>query len=207
MLFASRGDDPKTREVGSMALPWPHRRVTVDEYERMIEAGILGEDDRVELIRGEIVEMCAIGIRHAACVTRSSNLLTRRLGPEFLVSTQNPILIPDDGQPEPDLAVLRADYDEDRRPAPADVVFVIEVSDSSLDYDRRHKLPLYARAGIPEAWIFNLTADRIERHTDPGTDGYRSIAFAERGQSLPSTVLPDLVLDVTELLGEDRRPR
>jgi Uma2 family endonuclease len=173
----------------------------------MIDAGILGEDDRVELIRGEIVEMCAIGIRHAACVTRSSTLLSRRLRPEFLVSPQNPIMIPDDGEPQPDLAILPADHDWARRPTPREVVCVIEVSDSSLDFDRRQKLPLYAQAGIPESWIFNLTADRIERYSDPGPDGYQSIAFAEQGQSLSSTVLPDLVLDVTELLGTDGRPR
>jgi Uma2 family endonuclease len=190
-----------------MSLPLPHRRFTVDEYEDMIEAGILGEDDRVELIRGEIVEMCAIGIRHAACVTRSNTLLTLRLWPEYLVSTQNPILIPDDGEPEPDLAILRADYDEESRPTPADVVLVIEVSDSWLDFDGRRKLPLYARAGVLEAWLFNLVANRIERHIDPGPAGYQAVAFAEPGQRLTSTVLPDLVFDATNLLGLEPGPR
>jgi Uma2 family endonuclease len=127
------------------------------------------------------------------------------LWPEFLVSNQNPIMIPDDGEPQADLAILRADYDEESRPTPTDVVLVIEVSDSSLDHDRRRHLPLYARAGIPEAWIFDLIADRIERHCDPGPSGYQTVTFAEPGQRLASTVLPELAFDAAYLLGLESR--
>ena len=184
-----------------MSVPRPHHRFTVDEYERMFEVGIIEETDRVELIRGEIVEMSPIGARHVASVALGTSFVARNTASDVLVSTQSAIRIPHDGEPQPDIVALRADYDRKTAPTPPDIFLVIEVSDSSLEFDRNTKLPLYAAAGIPEAWLFNLIANRIERHTDPGPDGYRTVAFAEAGQALPSTVLPDLTFDAADLLG------
>ena len=188
-----------------MAVPRPHRRFTTDEYDRLISIGILGEDERVELIRGEIVEMSPIGARHVACVRRTDSACQRQLGTSVFIYVQNPVELPEDGQPQPDLVLSHPMDDEERLPTANDVYLVIEVADSSLEYDRGEKLPLYAEAGIPEAWLFNLVANRIERHTEPGPKGYQTVAYAEAGQQLPSTVLPQLTFDAAELLGLSRR--
>lgn len=190
---------------GKMALPRPHRKFTVEEYERLIEIGMLKEDEPIELIRGEIVEMSPIGVRHVASVRRTNRACHRQLGDRAFIHVQNPIRLPGDGEPQPDLVLVRPTHDEGELPTPSDVLLVIEVAESSLEYDRGVKLPLYAEAGIPEAWLFNLLANRIERHTDPGPDGYRTVAFAEPGQRLPSTVLPKLTFETDEVLGLGRR--
>jgi Uma2 family endonuclease len=187
-----------------MSVPRPHHRFTVDEYERMAEVGILGEDDRVELIWGEIVEMSPIGARHVACLRQTSRACHRQLGDDVFIHVQDPIRLLHDGEPQPDLSLIRVTYDQARVPAASDVYLVVEVADSSLEYDRSVKLPLYAASGIPEAWLFNLIANRLERHTDPAPGGYQIVAFAEGGQQLPSTVLPDLIFDASELLGLQR---
>jgi Uma2 family endonuclease len=184
-----------------MSVPRPLHKFTVDDYERLIELGILGEDERVELIHGEIVEMSPIGARHIACVRESNRSCHRQLGDDVYIHIQSPIRLPGDGEPEPDVSLVRPGYDQRHPPLAQDTFLVIEVSDSSLEYDRTQKLPLYAAAGIPEAWIFNLIGNRIERHIDPGPDGYRTVAFAEAGQHLASTVLPELTFDAAELLG------
>lgn len=185
-----------------MVVSQPRHLFSVDEYERMGEAGILGEDDRVELIHGEIVTMSPIGGPHVPCINRSTRALTRQIdGEEYFVQVQCPIRIPRmRSEPQPDLAIVRVGYDERRPPEASEVLLVIEVSDSTLAVDRAVKVPLYAAANIPEAWLFNLPAKRLERHTDPQPGGYRSVAYAERGQRLPSTVLPDVVFDADEIL-------
>ncbi len=188
-----------TTRLAAQAEP---RRFTVNEYERMGEAGILREDDRLELIGGEIVRMAAMGARHAACVRRLTRLLVRALGEAASVSIQLPVAIPDYDEPEPDIAVLhpREDEYEHRHPTPADVLLLVEVADTSLAYDRAVKLPLYARAGIPEAWLVDLPGEVVERHTEPSRDGYRQVTRFERGETLESTVLPSLVLAVSDVL-------
>lgn len=128
---------------------------TVAEFERMGKAGIFSEDARVELIEGEIVEISPIGSRHAACVKRLSMYLSRALGDKFIISTQDPIQLDDFTQPQPDVALLqrRQDFYESAHPKPQDVLLLIEVADTTVDYDRLIKLPLYARAGIPEVGL------------------------------------------------------
>lgn len=185
------------REPTTEPRPW---RFTIDQYHLMGEAGILTEDDRVELIRGEIVEMSPIGAKHVTCVNEANRLFNRRVGDDVIVHVQNPIVLPDGSEPQPDLALVRRHYNRRALPTVADVLLVVEVSDSSLHYDRTTKLPLYAAAGIPEAWIFDLTDDRIERHTNPGPNGYRQITVAERGEVLASTVLPAVTLSIDEVL-------
>jgi Uma2 family endonuclease len=179
------------------------RRFTVDDYHRMAEAGILHEDDRVELIEGEIVEMTPIGGRHAKCVTELVRVLAPQVGEDVRVSPQNPVRLSEHEEPQPDVAVLRASerYQAGELPAPGDVLLLIEVSDTSLAYDREVKLSLYARSGIPEAWLVDLTGEVIERHTEPAEDGYRLVRRVGRGETLRSETVSELEVPVDAVLG------
>jgi Uma2 family endonuclease len=169
-------------------------RFTVADYERMIEAGILTEDDRVELIAGEIVEMAAMGARHVECVGRTNGLHHRLAGDGVIVHSRSAIRLSNDGEPEPDIAVVRDRDYEGELPTADDTLLVIEVADTTLHTDRQVKLPLYAAAGIPEAWLFDLTGETIERHTAPVDGRYTLIAVAGRGNEITSTVLPSVTI-------------
>ncbi|HYY57826.1 MAG TPA: Uma2 family endonuclease [Pyrinomonadaceae bacterium] len=179
------------------------RQFNVTEYNRMAETGILSEDDRVELIEGEIIEMSPIGSRHAACVRRLDATLNQRLGGVAQVSAQNPILLDDYSEPEPDVALLkpRSDFYAEAHPSPSDVLLIVEVADTSVEYDRQVKAPLYARAGIPEMWLVNLPEEMIEVYARPENGAYRSREEFTRGQSLSSTTIPDLKVNVEDILG------
>ena len=154
------------------------RRFTVDEFHRMAEAGILAEDERVELIKGDIVKMAAIGIRHMVAVNAFGEVLYGLVQREGIVSVQNPIKLSNDGEPQPDVAVLRR-----RRyavlPTSEDVLFLIQVADSTLDYDREIKLPLYAAAGISEVWLADLRARSLSAIPSRETASLR--IFRSRG--------------------------
>jgi Uma2 family endonuclease len=177
------------------------RRFTRAEYYRMAEAGILGEDDRVELIKGEIVEMSPIGRLHIAFVLNLSRLLFLRLADRAFISVQSPVALSDDTEPQPDLAVLRRREPpyRDREPWAEDTLLLIEVADSSLRYDRTTKLRLYAEAGIPEYWIVDCTAETVEVHRNPGPDGYRDVARVAGAASLTLQAFPDVVLTLAEI--------
>src|SRR6266508_549175 len=149
-----------------MVAPLTRRRFLVDDFERMAAAGILTEDDRVELIAGEIVEMAPIGGRHMGRVNVLVELLMDLVRQEALISVQNPIRLSADSEPQPDIALIRRSASRDTVPTPEDALLVIEVADSSRDYDRGVKLPLYAAAGIPETWLVDLVAEIVECHTD-----------------------------------------
>ncbi len=174
---------------------------TVQEFHRMGEAGILHEDDRVELIGGEIVQMAAIGTRHFTCVNALTRLLVRAVGDEAIVSVQNPVRLDEHNEPQPDLAVIRARSYRESLPTPEDVLLLIEVSDTTLAYDRNVKLPLYARSGIPEVWIVDLTDETIERHTEPSGNDYRHTEKVRRGETFESAALPGLTLRADIVLG------
>jgi Uma2 family endonuclease len=186
-----------------MGMPLTHRRFTVDEYHRMADAGILAEDERVELLDGQIVPMSPIGSPHAGCVNRLTRLLTRSLGDRAVVSVQNPVILNEWWEPEPDLAVLgfRADGYSRAHPGPADIRLVIEVMDSSTEKDRRVKLPAYARALVAEVWLVNLPAERIDVYQDPTGDRYATRRIVGRGAGLTPLGLPDVVLPTDEILG------
>lgn len=179
------------------------RWFTASEYNRMAETGILTEDDRVELIAGEIVEMSPIGSRHAACVNRLNMLLSSQAGQNFIVSVQNPIVVDDYSEPEPDIAILRtrADYYAQELPRASDVLCVIEVADTSVEIDRSVKIPLYARAGVPVTILVDLPKDAIEIHSEPANDQYQSAQIFRRGESFQLKALPRLNLNVEAILG------
>ncbi len=179
------------------------RRFTVDEYHRMAEAGILKEDDRVELIDGEIVQMSPIGKLHAACVKRLIALLTEQIERRAIVGAQDPLQLSDDSEPQPDITVLRfrSDYYAERLPTPEDTLLIIEVADTSLAYDQDVKLPRYARGGVPELWIVNLQDSVVELYRDPAEDSYGETRLARRGEVLPLPGVADAQVSVDEILG------
>lgn len=181
---------------------------TVDEYERMGAAGILGEDDRVELIAGEIAKMSPIGSHHAGCVNQFARVVSRQIDDDAILSVQNPIRLGAYAEPQPDLAILRprADYYAQSHPTAADVMLLIEVADTSLVYDREVKLPLYTAALIPEVWIAevwiaDVASERIERYAEPVEGSYRVVSRAGRGETLASVVLPSLAVQVDAVFG------
>ncbi|MBA3945981.1 MAG: Uma2 family endonuclease [Herpetosiphonaceae bacterium] len=186
-----------------MATAVARRQFSVVDYHRMVKAGILGEDDRVELIAGEVLEMSPIGTRHAACVDRLNAFLTREAGANAIVRVQSPILLDDYSEPQPDLALLRVrdDYYMYAHPTPADVLLVVEVSDSSMTYDHEVKLPLYAEATIGEVWLVNIPTERIECYTQPVDGSYKVTDTLGRGQTLTSTVLPNLATAIDSIFG------
>lgn len=146
--------------------------LTTDDYHRMIAAGILTEDDRVELIDGQITPMAAVGTPHLNCVNELNYLFTRNVRNDVEISVQNPVEIGPHQEPEPDVALLRRGRDRSRTPQAADVLLLIEVADTTLRSDRDVKLPRYAAAGIPEAWIVDLENRRLEIHTEPSAGTY-----------------------------------
>lgn len=176
---------------------------TVVEYRRMGEVGIISEDDRVELVCGEIIKMSPIGKRHAACVDALNELLQERLRRSVNVRVQNPVQLDDYSEPQPDIAVLkrRDDFYRHAHPRSEDVLVVIEVSDSTLELDQKVKVPLYAAAGIPEAWLVNLPEERIEVYSDPAGGEYQTVGSYARGQKLQSHTLAALRVSVMEVLG------
>jgi Uma2 family endonuclease len=143
--------------------------ISVDAFHRMGETGILGPADRVELIEGDIIDMSPIGVLHAAIVARLASYFSQRLGGAAVVWCQNPLRLDDISEPEPDIAVLRprADFYTTAHPAPADVLLVIEVADTSLAYDLGTKVPLYARHGIPEVWVIDAATRRTRVFLQP----------------------------------------
>ena len=186
-----------------MSVQIERRWFNVDEYYRMIDAGILSEDDRVELIEGEVIKMSPIGKLHAACVKRLNELFVFLVGRTAIVSVQDPIRLSDFSEPQPDLALLkrRDDFYSSGHPTPDDVLLVVEVADSSVQYDRVIKMPLYARSGIPEAWLVDVARDLVEVYARPVNGQYQDFLEARRGETLTLSSLPNLAISVDDILG------
>ena len=178
------------------------RRFTVEEYYRMAEVGILGPEDRVELIEGDIIEMSPIGTRHATAVNALNRRLILAVGDAAVLSPQNPVRLFPDTEPQPDIVLLRppeARYWQ-LKAGPADALLVVEVSDTSYRFDRHVKVPIYARAGIPEVWIVDLTREVVEVFREPSRDGYASVTRLERGATIAPAALPGAAIAITEIL-------
>ncbi len=175
---------------------------TVWDYHRMTEAGVLTEDSRVELIRGQITDMSPIGAPHSRTVNRLTRLLVPLIGAQGIVSVQNPVRLDEGSEPQPDVTILhpRMDEDDAGTPGPADVLLLIEVADSSLGFDRATKLPLYAEAGISDYWIVNLQERAIEVHRNPQGDRYARIRRVGLGESLDILLLPGLTLPTVDVM-------
>lgn len=179
------------------------RLFTVEQYHRMIEAGILQEGDRVELIRGEIVEKAAITAKHAAGVRRLNRLFYDKFGDRVLITPQNPVEIDEHSEPEPDMELVqpRKDFYASAHPAPADIFLLIEVVDLTLLYDRTVKIPLYAEDNIIEAWIVDVNAELVEVYRQPSASGYQSLQTYRRRQSIELLAFPNVSIAVDEIMG------
>jgi Uma2 family endonuclease len=191
-----------SEELDVSALPLP-RLFTVNDYYTMAETGILARTDRVELIAGEVVEMSPIGSRHAACVKRLNHHLTAGLGTQVMLGVQDPVRLDDHSEPEPDVTVLRPqdDFYASAHPGPTDVLLLVEVSDSSLLFDREVKLPLYAANAIPEVWVVNLVKDLVEVHRAPRHGAYTESQQLRRGERLTLAASASFEVAVEAILG------
>jgi Uma2 family endonuclease len=176
-------------------------RLTVSDYHRMAEAGILHEDARVELIEGEIIDMSPIGSIHAGTVRQLSRLLERAVGEAAIVSAQNLIVLDDHSEPEPDIALLRprADFYKSSHPRPGDVLLIIEVAEFSLRYDRDVKIPLYARHKIAEAWLIDVENGHLTIFLQPAGGVYQDILTPKSLATVVPSLLPGATLNLTEL--------
>jgi len=181
-----------------VSLSFPHFKFTVDQYQQMIATGILTENDRVELIRGELLDKMPIGDTHVEVVNRLTRKFARLLDDAVTVSVQNPLVLAD-SEPEPDLVLFTRQ--SGGKPRASDVHLVIEVADSSLEFDRTIKLPLYAQAGIREVWIINLIDGFMEVYRQPQLDGAFAVtASLSRGEIAQPLAFPGISLPVSEIL-------
>jgi Uma2 family endonuclease len=186
-----------------MATELTQRLFTVSEYYRMAGAGILHEDDRVELIEGKVIEMAAIGSRHASTVKRLNALLQVLSPDRAIVGVQDAVRLDEYSEPQPDLSLLRPrlDFYREGHPKPDDVFLLIEVADSSSDYDHQIKLPLYARAGIVEVWIVDLETKAVGVYRQPSEDAYALEQDFTRDEMISPEVFPDPRFAVAEIFG------
>ena len=182
------------------------KRFSIAEYHRLGELGFFAPDERVELIRGEIIKMAAKGRLHSVCNSLLLRELYPLLGKRAMLRGQEPIILSADSEPEPDVAIARNRSDNylSSHPEPADILLVIEVSDSTLKYDQKTKLSLYAEAGISNYWIFNLVDIQLEMHSEPYQKQQGSFGYQLQRVVLPNGVVvipgfPDLSLDLSSV--------
>ena len=182
--------------------PQPRQlRFSVDEYYKMIELGMLKDYEKSEIIEGELIPKMPIGDRHAFAVDNLTRFFIKNVSDDILVRVQNPIRISDFNEPEPDIVLADlTKFDGKRHPRPAETILIVEVSDSTLKYDRDTKLSLYAEAEIPEVWIVNLKNNIIEVHQKPSNGIYQLAQIYKREETVKSSVLPNLEIEVDKVL-------
>ncbi len=184
-----------------MSVAAPHYRFTVDDFARMGESGIIGHDERVELIDGEVRQMSPIGSLHSSLVSRLARKLTLQLGDRAIVTVQSPVILSDFSEPQPDLLVLkpRDDFYAGGHPRPQDVLLLIEVADTTLEYDRDEKIPRYAESQIPEVWLVDAGGREVAQYARPKGNRYQQIRAFEPGEELAAQEIESLALSVAEL--------
>ena len=187
-----------------MSVAISKRRFTADDYQRMGQAGILSEGDRVELIDGEVVAMTPIGPRHNACVTRTHLAMVRSVGDNAIVQAQGSVRLDLYHEPQPDLVLLRprADFYASRHAGPDDILLIVEFAQSSIEYDRGVKAGVYAELGIQEYWLADLNTNVVSCYAEPQEGLFRSLRQYHRGQSIAPQLLPECVIAVDVLLTE-----
>jgi Uma2 family endonuclease len=193
---------PALNANGFAGTALPTRRFTVEEYQRMIAAGVFDEDERLELIEGEIIPMAAKSLRHVAGVRRVSKKLGKLLGNRVFISTQDPIQIGNISEPEPNVVVAvpsATDY-EDHHPTPPEILLIVEVAETSVSVDRQRKLPLYASAGIQQFCILNLRGQELEDYREPSPEGYRHKQTYTAKQSFNLVAFPKVKIKVADLI-------
>lgn len=191
-----------TQTQNTQTYPQPRRlRFSVDEYYKMIELGLIKDYEKAEIIDGELIQKMTIGDKHAAIVNTLNRYFSRNVDESILVCVQNPLRLSDFHEPEPDIALTDlTKYDGSRHPTPKETLLVIEVSDATLKYDRETKLSLYAEAEIPEVWIVNLPNKIIEIHQNPSIGVYQLVNIFKQGETVQSSILPDISISVDEIL-------
>lgn len=174
---------------------------TVEEYEAMGRASVLDADVRTELIEGEVIEMSAMGFPHARCVANVTTLFVQRLQGHVRVNPQVPFFLSEMSMPEPDVTLVSEEWwrTATYHPAPADVILLVEVSDSTLPFDRGRKLSLYARAGLREVWIVDVKGRAVEIFRSPEPNGHRFTYRADLGSTLMVEAFPDVTFTVDEI--------
>jgi Uma2 family endonuclease len=194
------------RDVGAVSVGQAadrRYRFSVDDYHRMAEAGVFRGHPRVELLEGDVFVMTPIGNRHAACVDRLTLLFCKAFGEIAQVRTQGPVRLSDSSEPEPDLLLLkpRADFYATAHPVASDVLLLVEVMDTSADYDRGKKLVLYAREGVGEVWLVDLNRELVEAYRRPVGEVYTENRVVPRGLSVAPGAFPEAVFRVDAILG------
>jgi Uma2 family endonuclease len=186
-----------------MSVQIQRRLFTVQEYHMMSEAGVFAHNERVELIEGEIIEMAAIGTRHATCVRRLIRQFRQIPEESAILDVQNPIRLTQRTEPQPDIVLLqfRLDCYATAHPIPSEVLLLVEVSDSTVDFDRNVKVPNYARSGIQEVWLWDWEANCLEVYRNPTANGYTSIQKFERGEIVSPLAFPEFEVSVDFILG------
>jgi Uma2 family endonuclease len=187
-----------------MSIAPAKRRFTADEYQRMGETGILCPDDRVELIDGEVVVMTPIGPRHNACVSSATRALVLAAGEAAIVLPQGSVRLDLHNEPQPDLVLLkpRNDFYASRHAGPADILLVVEIAASSIEYDQDVKARIYAEFGVPEYWLVDLNANMVSRYSLPEEGVFRAVEQNRRDESIAPMLLPACVISVNTLLPE-----
>lgn len=183
-----------------MTIEVRRRTWTVGDYHRMLQAGVLSEGDRVELIEGEIVEMSAMGDRHIRCINKLNALLVPPAAGRAMVQVQLPVRLSDISEPEPDLSLVRWQGEFTSLPTPEELLLVIEVSDTTLRYDQQVKVPLYAAAGVPECWVVDLEHGVVQVHRRPEDGRYQSVEAVAPGGEVVVPGLAEVTVDVADLL-------
>lgn len=175
--------------------------LTITQFQKMIETKILAEEEHVELIEGELIIMAPIGPVHSGKTNRINRLFSQSVGDSAIVEVQGPLVLNDNSELEPDIALLRPrdDFYETANPTPDDVLLLLEVADSSLSYDKNIKIPLYARHGIPEVWLINIPNRQVEIYLKPSPEGYRQILLPEKHETISPTLLLEVSIKVSDI--------
>ncbi len=187
---------PEVRERAAM----PYHRWSVEEYHQMARSGLLGETDRVELIEGELIDMAPIGSKHAFFVDRLAELLSSGPQAGYMVRVQNPVVLGERNEPQPDIALVRRVNYIDRHPCPADILLIVEVSDTTLEYDRDVKLALYARHDIPEVWLLNVKAGELTVFREPAEAQYRLIRKPTAAEAVSPVLVAGVAISLAQVL-------
>lgn len=183
------------------------RQITVKQYDSMIKNGIFDDNDRIELINGVIIEKMPKGTKHSSITDRATRIFYRTLNDQLLIRNQNPIWLDEFSEPEPDivLTTIKEDEYETTHPTPNEIFLILEVSDSTLSYDRNTKAIAYSRAGIRQYLLLNIQDNTIEDYREPSTDGYQSKRTLRHGQSFNLVAFPENIFNVEDFLPAEKK--
>lgn len=178
--------------------PLPRHKLQITQFYQMWAAGVFGPIDRIELLKGELIDMPLIGPAHSGKTNQLTCLLSQAVGNTAIVSVQNPVRLSEDSEPQPDLAILRwrEDFYATTHPQPQDILLIVEIADTTASVDRTYKIPLYAQYDIPEVWLLDLQKRQLEIYRQPEADHYRYILIPKRDETVNLLLLPNITLDL-----------